>query len=157
MELGSMLLVVLNWTLTWYHSTDYLLSCLKSCVDFVLFCHFVNLVDVLQVHLFDLTLKLIFLSIELRHIFSHKLLNIDVFVASAFCCFISRHVSWRCTSTFSSYDPSTSRSITCWRVWNLRWCTLYSTGWSCRRITVLPTSSRVFLFDLIHFVFLFFL
>ena len=95
-------------------------------------------------HRFYFSLEKVLLLIQLVHIFFHKSVNVNIFVARAFCCLA--FANWTCTFEVRSL---------CWaRVRDLRRCTLRRLA--CPTVAIFARSTRVFLLDCIHFVFFFF-
>ena len=66
-----------------YHAPDNLLCVRHLSVDLVLTSELGMFANVLEVHLLYFPLQLFFLAVELIHIFAHKLLDVNIFIARA--------------------------------------------------------------------------
>ena len=82
MQLGSLLLLrAICRSLIRYHSLHHLLRVLHRVVYLVLLDKLGVLVNVLKMHLLDLTLQLLFFLVQLVHIFAHEFFDINVLVS----------------------------------------------------------------------------
>lgn len=81
------ILVNLSGVYTFYKSTNQIWSRLKSNINFILLQSYSMLMQISLMQLHKFSLYTILFSINFFHIFSHKLFNIYVFIASTLCNF----------------------------------------------------------------------
>jgi len=122
-----------------------ILRILYSSVNLLHFGQLCVLCEVFQMVVHQLTLQLFFLLVDLSHVFSHKLVDIDIFISGASRCRF-RTFTWNTVS--ARLFPCAASSVRPIPNSALRsWCPSRSSGtWSVPR----RSSSRVFTLNFVH-------